>query len=82
VAHEAGWIACGKDNYPIDRQVGDEMSWLLPDIAVDNDPVVIVHARALTWCPWTVPSTRWRPEAGPFGEPAPVDQYCAVARKP
>ena len=32
--------------------------------------------------PGVVPSTRWRPEAGPFGEPAPIDQYCALARKP
>jgi O-methyltransferase involved in polyketide biosynthesis len=32
--------------------------------------------------PGVVSSTRWRPEATPFGEPAPIDQYCAVARKP
>jgi hypothetical protein len=32
--------------------------------------------------PGVVPSTRWRPEASPFGEPVPVDQYCAVARRP
>jgi hypothetical protein len=32
--------------------------------------------------PGVVSSTRWRPEATPFGEPAPIDQFCAVARKP
>ncbi len=32
--------------------------------------------------PGVVPSSRWRPEASPFGEPEPIDQYCAVARKP
>jgi O-methyltransferase involved in polyketide biosynthesis len=32
--------------------------------------------------PGVVSSTQWRPEATPFGEPDPIDQYCAVARKP
>jgi hypothetical protein len=32
--------------------------------------------------PGIVPCTRWRPEASPFGEPAPVDAYCAVGRTP
>ncbi len=32
--------------------------------------------------PGVVSSTRWRPEAAPFGEPEIVDQFCAVARKP
>lgn len=32
--------------------------------------------------PGVVSSTRWRPEATPFGEPEPIDQFCAVARKP
>ncbi len=32
--------------------------------------------------PGVVSSTRWRPEATPFGEPEEIDQYCAVARKP
>jgi hypothetical protein len=32
--------------------------------------------------PGLVSCTRWRPEATPFGEPAPIDQYCAVGRKP
>ncbi len=32
--------------------------------------------------PGVVSSSRWRPEATPFGEPAPIDQFCAVARKP
>jgi hypothetical protein len=31
--------------------------------------------------PGLVPCTRWRPEATPFGEPEPVDQYCAVGKK-
>ena len=31
--------------------------------------------------PGLVSCTQWRPEASPFGEPAPVDQYCAVGRK-
>jgi S-adenosyl methyltransferase len=31
--------------------------------------------------PGLVPCTQWRPEATPFGEPAPVDQYGAVGRK-
>jgi hypothetical protein len=30
--------------------------------------------------PGVVACTRWRPEASPFGEPAPVDAYCAVGR--
>ena len=32
--------------------------------------------------PGVVSSSRWRPEAAPFGDPEPVDQFCAVARKP
>ena len=32
--------------------------------------------------PGIVSSVMWRPEPSPFGEPAPIDQYCAVARKP
>ena len=32
--------------------------------------------------PGVVSSSRWRPEATPFGEPAPIDQFCAVGRKP
>jgi hypothetical protein len=32
--------------------------------------------------PGVVSSSRWRPEATPFGEPEPIDQFCAVARKP
>jgi hypothetical protein len=32
--------------------------------------------------PGVVSSTRWRPEATPFGEPEAIDQFCAVARKP
>ena len=32
--------------------------------------------------PGVVSSTRWRPEATPFGEPAAIDQFCVVARKP
>jgi hypothetical protein len=32
--------------------------------------------------PGVVSSSRWRPEVMPFGEPEPVDQFCAVARKP
>jgi hypothetical protein len=32
--------------------------------------------------PGLVSCTRWRPEASPFGEPAAIDQYCAVGRKP
>jgi len=31
--------------------------------------------------PGVVSSTRWRPEATPFGEPEEIDQFCAVARK-
>ncbi|WP_131741988.1 SAM-dependent methyltransferase [Actinomadura roseirufa] len=32
--------------------------------------------------PGVVSCTRWRPEALPFGEPAEIDQFCGVARKP
>ena len=32
--------------------------------------------------PGVVSSTRWRPEAAPFGDPEEIDQFCAVARKP
>jgi hypothetical protein len=32
--------------------------------------------------PGLVSCTRWRPEAAPFGEPAEIDQFCAVGRKP
>ncbi len=32
--------------------------------------------------PGVVTSTRWRPGPSPFGDPEPIDQYCAVARKP
>lgn len=32
--------------------------------------------------PGVVSSSLWRPEATPFGEPEPIDQFCAVARKP
>lgn len=32
--------------------------------------------------PGVVSTTRWRPEAAVFGEPEPVDQFSAVARKP
>lgn len=32
--------------------------------------------------PGVVSCTQWQPEASPFGEPAPVDAYCAVGRKP
>jgi hypothetical protein len=32
--------------------------------------------------PGIVPCTRRRPEASPFGQPAPVDAYCAVGRTP
>jgi O-methyltransferase involved in polyketide biosynthesis len=32
--------------------------------------------------PGMVSSTLWRPEATPFGGPEPIDQFCAVARKP
>jgi hypothetical protein len=32
--------------------------------------------------PGLVSCTRWRPEATPFGEPAEIDQFCAVGRKP
>lgn len=32
--------------------------------------------------PGIVSCTRWRPEATPFGEPAAIDQFCGVARKP
>lgn len=32
--------------------------------------------------PGLVSSSLWRPEATPFGEPEPIDQFCAVARKP
>jgi O-methyltransferase involved in polyketide biosynthesis len=31
--------------------------------------------------PGVVSCTRWRPEASPFGEPAAIDQFCAVGRK-
>jgi hypothetical protein len=31
--------------------------------------------------PGVVSSTRWRPEATPFGEPLAIDQFCAVGRK-
>ena len=31
--------------------------------------------------PGVVSTTRWRPEATPFGEPEEIDQFCAVARK-
>ena len=32
--------------------------------------------------PGLVSSTRWRPEATPFGEPEEIDQFCALGRKP
>lgn len=32
--------------------------------------------------PGIVSCTRWRPEASPFGEPAEMDQFCGVGRKP
>jgi O-methyltransferase involved in polyketide biosynthesis len=32
--------------------------------------------------PGMVPITQWRPEAMPFGEPEPSDQYCVVGRRP
>ena len=32
--------------------------------------------------PGVVSSTRWRPEATPFGEPDEIDQFCAVGKKP
>jgi S-adenosyl methyltransferase len=32
--------------------------------------------------PGVVSSTRWRPEATPFGEPKAIDQFCGVGRKP
>jgi S-adenosyl methyltransferase len=32
--------------------------------------------------PGVVSSTRWRPEAMPFGEPEEIDQFCGVGRKP
>ncbi|GAB2815233.1 SAM-dependent methyltransferase [Actinoallomurus bryophytorum] len=32
--------------------------------------------------PGVVSCTRWRPEATPFGEPAEMDLFCAVGRKP
>jgi O-methyltransferase involved in polyketide biosynthesis len=31
--------------------------------------------------PGLVSCTRWRPEATPFGEPDPIDQFCVVGRK-
>jgi len=45
-----------------------ELAWLL-------DSLDLVE-------PGVVSSTRWRPEAAPFGEPAQIDQFCAVGRKP
>ncbi|GAA2590766.1 SAM-dependent methyltransferase [Actinomadura fulvescens] len=32
--------------------------------------------------PGIVSCTLWRPEATPFGEPEPIDQFCGVGRKP
>jgi hypothetical protein len=32
--------------------------------------------------PGVVSAPQWRPEATPFGEPEPNDQFCAVGRKP
>jgi hypothetical protein len=32
--------------------------------------------------PGLVSCTRWRPEATPFGEPDPIDQFVAVGKKP
>src|SRR6266545_1515873 len=39
------WLG-GKDNFAADRQVGDQVRAVFPGI-VDNDPLVLAHARAL-----------------------------------
>jgi hypothetical protein len=32
--------------------------------------------------PGVVPCSQWRPDASPYGQPDPVDEFCGVARKP
>jgi len=68
------WLK-GKDNYKVDREVGDRTHRTPDQIARFFDGLELVE-------PGVVSITRWRPEATSSGEPDEIDQFGAVGRKP
>jgi hypothetical protein len=59
------WLG-GKENYPVDREVGDRIAAMFPDIVE----------------PGVVSCTRWRPETTLNGVPDEMDLFVAVGQKP
>src|ERR1700688_1661997 len=69
------WLG-GKDNFAVDRAAGDKVAAMLPSI--------VAQARAdRAFLGRAVSCSRWRPYLSPVGgQPAEVDEFCGVARKP
>jgi hypothetical protein len=59
------WLG-GKDNYAADREIGDAVSAVFPELVE----------------PGIVPLTQWRPENVEVGQIEHIDAYCGVGRKP
>src|ERR1700719_3242561 len=50
IARTYDYLLGGKDNYPVDREIGEIFVRKFPgavQIALDNDPIVLAHGRAM-----------------------------------
>ena len=77
------WLG-GTDNYPADREAGDKVAAMLPSIVAQARADRAFLGRAVRYLAGEagigqVPRHRL---SLPGGQPAEVDEFCGVARKP